>query len=396
MQKKHGIGAYLRGMIRFEVIGGRGERFLNACVQNGFSVAQITATETGYLAKTSVHDYKKMHMLARKNRCRLRMREKYGVRFALWAYRGRFGIAVGAMLAVLLLFACRTLVWRVDFNSANFTVSQQTALRQQLKNKNICEGAFVTQAQLEKAQSELFIDHAEYGWAKLNFVKGRVIVEKTKATPKPVILPTDITNVVAETDGVIQKADVQSGFLQVAKGQAVTKGQVLVSGMNVGVTNLPYYTHAQAKIFAQIERTYQVTQPLVVHTQTPSAQVQIYRKLMVFGREIPLYNSENAPMPKKDTLQTVRIVPLVLCGFHLPACVEETELRESKAAEIIYTPQMAREIAVMKAAEAFSQDFKEHQLQTQSVHVEQTADAQIVRVRFTAIANIAKTVPFAQ
>ncbi|MEG2436038.1 MAG: sporulation protein YqfD [Ruthenibacterium sp.] len=396
MREHKGISAYLRGMIRFEVIGGLGERFLNICAQNGLVLAQITATPTGYLAKTTVADYKKMHVFARKNRCRLRMREKYGARFALWAYRSRFGIAIGAALCVFLLCACRSLVWSIDFAGAKFTGAEQATLRRQLMQNDIYEGAFVTQKQLEKAQSALFIDHADYGWAKLNFIKGRVMVEKTIATKKPVILPTDVTNVVATADGIVQKAEVSSGFLRVNAGQAVAQGQVLVSGMNVGVTKLPYYTHAEAKIFAEIERTYEITQPYTVQVQLPQASLQLHRTGIALGRKIPLYKAENAPIVSADALQSVRLVPLTLWGFHLPACIEEIETRETKAETLTYSPEMAREIALMKANDAFSQDFQEHRLLTQSVTFTQTEDAQMVRVRFTAIANIAKTVPFAQ
>lgn len=396
MPKKNGIGAYLRGMIRFEIIGGMGERFLNVCAQEGLVMEQITATQTGYLAKTTVHDYKKMHRIARKHRCRLRMREKYGARFSLWAYHNRFGMLFGAILCVFLLYACRTLVWNIAFDSTKFTMAEQTMLRRQLVRQNIYEGAFVTQKQLEKAQSELFIAHADYGWAKLNFVKGRVLVEKTIATQKPPILPSDITNVVATADGVVQKAEVASGFLRVSEGQGVAEGDILVSGENIGVTKIPYYTHAEAKIFAQIERTYAVTQAHTVTAQLPSGRVKIYRKLMILGYAIPLYQAKNAPKVQKNMRQTVQVVPLIWHGFHFPASIEETELREMETVNITYTPEMAREIACMKAEDAFLRDFKEHVLQTQTVRFSQTKEAQTVYVKFAAVADIAKTVPFAQ
>lgn len=89
------------GSVNFEVTGGRGERFLNDCVNAGVPVEHIRPTQTGYLATVPLRDYKRMHKYARRNRCRLRVREKYGAYFALFTYRHRWGILAGLVLCVL-------------------------------------------------------------------------------------------------------------------------------------------------------------------------------------------------------------------------------------------------------------------------------------------------------
>ena len=97
------LARYAMGSVNFEVTGGRGERFLNDCVNAGVPVEHIRPTQTGYLATVPLRDYKRMHKYARRNRCRLRVREKYGAYFALFTYRHRWGILAGLALGVLLL-----------------------------------------------------------------------------------------------------------------------------------------------------------------------------------------------------------------------------------------------------------------------------------------------------
>ena len=97
------LARYAMGSVNFEVTGGRGERFLNDCVNAGVPVEHIRPTQTGYLATVPLRDYKRMHKYARRNRCRLRVREKYGAYFALFTYRHRWGILAGLVLCVSLL-----------------------------------------------------------------------------------------------------------------------------------------------------------------------------------------------------------------------------------------------------------------------------------------------------
>ena len=109
------LARYAMGSVNFEVTGGRGERFLNDCVNAGVPVEHIRPTQTGYLATVPLRDYKRMHKYARRNRCRLRVREKYGAYFALFTYRHRWGILAGLVLCVLLLCMCRNLIWNICF-----------------------------------------------------------------------------------------------------------------------------------------------------------------------------------------------------------------------------------------------------------------------------------------
>ena len=69
------LARYAMGSVNFEVTGGRGERFLNDCVNAGVPVEHIRPTQTGYLATVPLRDYKRMHKYARRSRCRLRVRE---------------------------------------------------------------------------------------------------------------------------------------------------------------------------------------------------------------------------------------------------------------------------------------------------------------------------------
>ena len=231
------LARYAMGSVNFEVTGGRGERFLNDCVNAGVPVEHIRPTQTGYLATVPLRDYKRMHKYARRNRCRLRVREKYGAYFALFTYRHRWGILAGLVLCVLLLCMCRNLIWNICFY--NFTPEQEASARAQLFEKGIYEGAFQNNEKLVRAAGELFVGSEEYGWVALNFVQGRLVVEKTQREKVPEPIGTEVTNVVAKSDGIIRRLELVDGYPRVVPGQYVAQGQVLVSGMTLSQYERP-------------------------------------------------------------------------------------------------------------------------------------------------------------
>ena len=80
------------------------------------------------------------------------------------------------MLCVLLLCMCRNLIWNICFY--NFTPEQQEARPRSCFEKGIYEGAFQNNEKAVRAAGELFVGSEEYGWVALNFVQGRLVVEK--------------------------------------------------------------------------------------------------------------------------------------------------------------------------------------------------------------------------
>ena len=179
------LARYAMGSVNFEVTGGRGERFLNDCVNAGVPVEHIRPTQTGYLATVPLRDYKRMHKYARRNRCRLRVREKYGAYFALFTYRHRWGILAGLVLCVLLLCMCRNLIWNICFY--NFTPEQEASARAQLFEKGIYEGAFQNNEKLVRAA----------GTTLVTSVPMPALVEETQVRQAAAV-PFDLTPGLAE------------------------------------------------------------------------------------------------------------------------------------------------------------------------------------------------------
>mgnify|MGYP001028682819 CR=1 FL=1 len=385
----NGLVRYAAGSVRFEVMGGRGERFLNTCVEAGIPVEHIHPTDTGYLATVPLRDYKRMRPFARRNRCRLRVREKYGAYFALLAYRGRWGIALGLVLCALALFLGGDLIWNICF--LNFTPEQETAARAMLFEQGIYEGAFQNHEILMRAASELFVESEEYGWVTLNFVKGRLVEEKTQRERPPESVSTEITNVVAVSDGIVRRIDLVDGYPSVVTGQYVARGQVLVSGMRLNSYERPMYTHAEADVWAEVENTYLYTQPLHGTSTLPTAECKSYYTLYLPWGELPLYR--NADLAGTAARRVLRR-PAAPLGFHLPALVEELQVRSTQPTAWTLTPEAACQIARSRILDTLRTQFGIYELLEETAEVREKSDSVTLVLRLRFLANIGEMKPF--
>ncbi len=384
----NGLARYTAGSVRFEVIGGRGERFLNACVQAGVPVEHICPTETGYLATVPLREYKRLRAFARRNRCKLRVREKYGAYFALLAYRGRWGIALGLALCALALCMGGDLIWNICF--LNFTPEQEAAARATLFEQGIYEGAFQNHEALMRAASELFVDSEEYGWVTLNFVKGRLVVEKTRRERPPEPVSTALTNVVAACDGVVRRIDLVDGYPAVVPGQYVARGQVLVSGTKENSYGRPMYTHAEADVWAEVENTYRYTQPLHGAAALPTSNCKSYYTLYLPWGEAPLYRSADL---SGETQRRVLRRPAAPLGFHLPVLIEELQVRETRETQWTLTPGQAQAIARSRVLDTLRAQFGKYEILEEHAEVRQEGDALTLTLRLRLLANIGQMTP---
>ena len=78
-----------------------------------------------------------------------------------------------------------------------------------------------------RAAGELFVGSEEYGWVALNFAQGRLVVEKTQREKVPEPIGTEVTNVVAKSDGIIRRLELVDGYPRVVPGQYVPRARCL-------------------------------------------------------------------------------------------------------------------------------------------------------------------------
>ncbi len=379
------LSRFLSGEIVFLVEGGRGERLLNQCVSHGITIQRIEATPTGFIATVPRRDYERLLPLAKKENCVIYVQKEYGAYLVLSAYRHRFGIFIGACLACLLFVLFSGMIWEIRFY--NFTNAQIAEVRSALYDRGIYEGAFASKKDFAAVEKEIVIRSKDIAWITLNFIKGRLVVEKTDITPKPEVFMRTEQNVVAKCDGIIRKIDLSGGFLQVCEGQSVGKGDIMVSATRQDAGGKLQTIHVQAKIYADVEKTYEFAQPLEYEATVPLCKAKSQYTLYFLKKKIPLYKTA---LSAAQGSETVLRYPLTIAGFHLPVTIEERQIRSQRNARFVINEQEATQFARYKVMTALKSDLPEAQIIAQSEDIRCENGMLYYRLSVSARANIAE------
>ncbi|MEG2923864.1 MAG: sporulation protein YqfD [Oscillospiraceae bacterium] len=379
------LALFLSGQIKFEISGGRIERLLNKCAQEGITIQDIAASKEGITACVPKRDYKRLLYIAKKENCNVNDTNNYGAFLTLDAYKHRFGILIGAILSAVLILFFQNIIWSIRFD--DFTKAQIAEVRECLYNRGIYEGAFANQKDLDAAEKEIVIKSKDLAWITLNFIKGRLIVEKTNLTPKPISFDMQIRQVVASCNGIVRKIDLSGGFLQVCEGQSVCKGDVLVSSTRIDAGGKVQSVNVNAKIFADVEQTYDYVQPLVYKTNVPVNRKKSYYSIKFLGKTIPLYKFVKA-MPKSIN-KTYRY-PLNVFGFNLPITVEELQVRDTQEKSFEISQDDAILFARSKVMNVILEDLPETVIIASSEQITNDDKNVYYSIKISARANIAQ------
>ncbi|MFD0672068.1 sporulation protein YqfD [Cohnella sp. GCM10027633] len=223
--------ATARGFVWVKLVGGDGERLLNAATAANIALWQITFAKDGSMTfGVSVPDFFRLRPLLRASGSRTRILSKHGLPFKM-ARLGRRKVFAGGMLAfVAALFVLSMLVWNVDIEGETRIPEAQILAAAR------AEGVYERQwswrlddtATLSQKLVKRLPDAAWIGVEKKGTTIVITVVDSTKPEVKPIEGPSDL---VANSDAVVTRIVAESGRPKVERNDRVRKGDVLVSGL---------------------------------------------------------------------------------------------------------------------------------------------------------------------
>lgn len=240
---------FLRGFVTFTINGRFPERFVNLALKNGVGLFDVLP-ESGVLrASMYISDYRHIRGIARRSSVRLRIQSRHGLPFLLRRFRHRSGLAVGAVLFIVLVFVLQNFVWTIELNGIKTLSSYE--ITNSLKTYGFCVGKFKGNMDLHKIEREILLEYDKIGWMSINLIGTHAEVEiKEKDLPPEKKSVSHYSNIKAGADGVILSTDVRKGTAEVKAGSAVSKGQLLVSGFYENALGEIHFVDADADINA--------------------------------------------------------------------------------------------------------------------------------------------------
>ncbi len=323
------------GFVKVQFSGNLKERALTLCAQNGINLWGNSLNNGKIECYISVRDFKWLRHLNRKKDFKVHIIKKYGLPFWTMRYRKRIGILLGAILCFLLLQFMSGYIWVIDVNG-NEKIKDETIL-------SVCESIGITAGikknsiypKLEREKLMLKLDGV--AWASINIEGCKLTVNITESKEDEE-KEEGYTNLLATADGIIKKMDIVSGNSVVKVGQAVKKGDLLVSGI-IETADGTRFVKSKGIVLATSEREISLREDFKQKKWQFTGKVKRKRVLEFYGFKVPLFLG--GVKGEYETQKSVKT--LNLFSKTLPIKIFEKRYEFKKEIDVSYTSQKLKE-----------------------------------------------------
>lgn len=323
------------GWVRVRVSGRFPERFLNVCAHSGVILWDTRKESETIVCCLFARDFKRLKALRRGCSVKVKLTEKRGLPFFAHRYRRRQGLVCGACIFVAVMLTLPRFVWSVDINCTGD--ADEAQVRKALEVIGLEAGTPISRVDAGNMRVQLALKVPNIAWASINTDATNVTVDVRGAAKKQVG-DRQLSNITAASDGRVTDIRVRKGSAVVKVGDAVTAGQMLVSGTAELRDGTTVFTHSDADIFASTERTLTVKVPLEREDLTDTGRSCKRTAVGFFGLKVPLYLGGI----DYDFRSTARRDDLVIGGVKLPVWRAQAEFFEVERRRVTLSEKAAR------------------------------------------------------
>lgn len=307
--------AFLDRKLRIRIVSANISQTLSAIAQQGIELNRVhwmdELTVSAFVSARRIRQLK-AHLESRGET--LQILGAHGAMWRIWGLKGRPVLLAGMGMFLLLSIWLPMKVLFIQVEG-NHQVSDRQIL-QCAQQYGVFFGANRRQLRSEVLKNGLLEQIPQLQWAGVN-TKGCVAVISVREKPIPQTEPNEsFSNIVASCDGIIRSLTVTKGTPVCTVGQAVEKGQLLVSGYtDCGLKLLA--TGAQAEVFADTNRSFQAMTPTQYSSRREVQSEKTQFSLQIGKKLIKFYNSSRISLAGCDTICKRDFLTLP-GGFTLP------------------------------------------------------------------------------
>lgn len=256
---------YLGGYLKIRIVGYSPERFLNLCRHHHIYLWGLRPCKNNYELFISVKNFRKLKPIIKKTRTKVVILNRYGLPFFLHKYRKRKVFFAGFVCCVISIYVMSAFVWNIHIEG-NYSRTDEVIL-EYLKTTGVYHGMRKSQIDCPRIVKDIRKKFDDIIWASASVEGTRLLIqvkENTDTVRENTEKEEEASDLVAAQDGKIVRIITRTGVPLVAAGDAVKKGDILVSGRveikndAQEVTGYRYQT-ADADIYMEVTENYENT-----------------------------------------------------------------------------------------------------------------------------------------
>ncbi len=372
---------FLFGYVSFTARGGFSERFLNLCCLKKIILWDLKNNNGVISACTDCVSYKKIRSVARKSGMKVRIKRKYGLPFFLNNHKRRTGVIAGLLIGAALLLILSTRIWSIDV-IGNVDVPSEKIIGV-VQELGVRKGAAGAKINIKSTEFAALQKLQELSWLNINISGSKALIEVREAVDSPETdedkSPADI---VAARDGIITIIRPFNGTAEQEVGNAVVKGDLLISGIEENGDKSVSFCRAKGYVVAKTNRSIKYNQPEIIVAQKPIAIKKRYiLNLLSFNIPLGRINKEESYHEKRE---------LVINNVTLPFGITECTETVYEEKEIALSQAQRNALGFLRFADICTSEFRYLEVEESEIISDNNG---MYSGKFVCIENIGKEHP---
>lgn len=279
---------FLRGFVKIKVYGEFTESFINLCAKHGISIWGIEKYKDNMYLYIGADKYLLLISLRHKmkDKVKIKLLEKHGLPFIFKKAGKRKGLLFGFALFLAINLFLSQFVWDIRI-LGNETIDEKDIVKT-CNEMDINVGDYRKNIDTYNAKQLIAMKYDKIAWVSLNMEGAIVTVNISEAKISEHNEDAAPRNIIAAEDGVIKNIKVTKGEKRIVPGQAVKKGDILVSGVVDNVV-ASHIVPAKGEIIAQTTKNFTFDIEKNYTFETIGREAEIRDVFEFFWLKAPLY-----------------------------------------------------------------------------------------------------------
>ena len=387
MSKKHPF-LFLIGYRRYETSRDNIGKLIDLCRTEGIPYREVIFWDSSASFVTSFFYSFRLEKRAREHGLQLTLIASCGIPALLLRYRHRYGLFLGIIISVALIFLSGSVIWDIRIDGENRLTERE--VKSLLSDCGLELGTRRRALDIDTLENRVMIRSDDIAWISVNIIGTVAEVEIRELTviEEPEELG-DASNIVADTDGRIVGFEDAKGNIAVEIGESVAEGQLLIGGIYGDEESGFRYTNAQGRVLAEVDRTFELEIPRVESKKVYTGEVKCEKYLIFFKKRIKFFaNYRNLPT-SCDKIEVEEFIGAPR-GFELPFGIYEVRYLEYEYVDEVRDDAALSAIADHRMDALIADQLADAEILRKKTQFDLYDDKLVVRAKIRCVQNIAK------
>ena len=381
------IFSYLLGYLKISIEGYYIERFINICKNNKITVWNLKRDkDIRLLLNVRVNEFKEICEIAKKTKCKVKIKNKKGFPFLLHKYKKRKVFVILLILFICLMILSSNFVWNVEILEENGEELQN--IRSDIEEAGLKVGELKNKINTKEIINKIRFKRNDIAWVGIELKGTNAIVKLVKAEKKPEIVDeSEYCNIVSDKSGIITKINAQNGTANVKVGDTVKEGDILINGWMEGKFTGIRYVHSKGEIEAKV--WYTKSKKILYNTTQIEETGNIEEKYAIKINNFKInFHKGVSNFEIYDTIETENKFK-IFSDFYLPISIIKITNKEQQKIEKQYTVEEAKNIGIQELEQELDNEIEDKdKIVNKNINTYEKEDGVEVYVTYEVLENI--------